>query len=188
MGISLLSLPWCTGYSTNIYHRELYLIIHKYPDDFRTHRLIPTFIFYIKENLHHKYLGRFAMRKAEKFNTLSPEQYGSIKAKAEDIQALNTRHLYDIIRLKRLTATRTLSYLISNYDLVVHSIASPSIQRANINKEPIRCTFTTLQIMEHSIRTSFRDPDSRYVGDKWDLPLNPPSQGMGQENGADPDI
>ena len=78
--------------------------------------------------------------------------------------------------------------LVSNYDITVHRIALLSMQQANTPKEPIMCTFTTLQNMEHSVRTSFGESDTTYVGDKWALPLKRPTQGLGQGNGAAPEI
>ena len=44
------------------------------------------------------------------------------------------------------------------------------------------CMFTTLQNMEHSVRTSFGDSVSTYVGGKWAVPLNPPPQVLVQYN------
>ena len=42
------------------------------------------------------------MIKSEELNTPSPEQYGSRNEKSLDIQALNRRLFYDLIRLKRV--------------------------------------------------------------------------------------
>ena len=69
------------------------------------------------------------MSQAETLYVIAPEQYGSLKSKAADIQALNTRLFYDLIGQKRIPATSILSYLVPNYDLVVHGIASLSLQR-----------------------------------------------------------
>ena len=74
------------------------------------------------------------------------EQYRIIKEKATDIHALNIRLFYDLTRLKRVPATITFTDIVSKYNLLVHSITSLSLQRSNIPKEPIMCTFTTLKI------------------------------------------
>ena len=78
--------------------------------------------------------------------------------------------------------------LISNYDLVVHNIASLCLQRDNVPKYPIKFTFTTPQDMEHSVRTFFGDSEPSYRGDKWDVPLKYPPQGLGKLNGAALDV
>ena len=74
------------------------------------------------------------MSTAEDFDALSPEQYGSIKAKVANISSFNTHLIYDLKRLKRIPSTSTFANLVSNYYIVVHSIASLSMQRANIPK------------------------------------------------------
>ena len=101
-------------------------------------------------------------RKSEELDALAPEQYGSRKVKSTDIQALNTCLFYYLIRLKRVLATSTFTDLIYNYNLVVNRIASLSLQKYNTPKEPIICTFSTLQNMEHSVRIAFGDSDSSY--------------------------
>ena len=55
------------------------------------HHLRPVLMFDIEANLHNKHLGELTMETVEQINALTPEQYGTRKAKAADIQALNTR-------------------------------------------------------------------------------------------------
>ena len=105
--------------------------------------------------MHNKHIGKLTTKIANELETLTLEQYGSTKAKDAYIQDLNTRLFYDLTRLKRIAGTSTFDDLVFNYNLVVHSITSLSMQRANISKEPIMCTFTTLQNMEHSAITAF---------------------------------
>ena len=62
-------------------------------------------MFDTKENIHNKHLGRIAIIKSEEINALYPEQYGRRKEKEEEIQALNTSLLYDLIRLKTVPET-----------------------------------------------------------------------------------
>ena len=56
------------------------------------------------------------------------------------------------------------SDLVSNYDLVVHSIVSLSLKIVNDPKEPILCTFTTIQNMTHSARADVGDSNTTYGG------------------------
>ena len=74
------------------------------------------------------------MRKSEELRALYPKQYTIRKRKASDINALNTQLFYNIIRLKRVPATSTFADLVSNYGIVVHRIASLSLQRDNTPK------------------------------------------------------
>ena len=182
------NFPWTTGYSPERFRKGLDLLIHKKPNDNRVHRLRPILLFDLEANMHNKRLGRIAMENAERLQGVADEQYGSRKHKAADVQALNTRLFYDHIRLKRKPATSTFIDLVSNYDLVVHSIASLALQRVNTPKAPIDCTFTTLQDMVHTVRTAYGDSIESYGGELWAIPCSPPPQGLGQGNGAAPCI
>ena len=146
--------------------KGLDLLIHKDPNDFRPQRIRPILLFDVEAILHNKTLRKEVMQLAILTGTLSPEQYGSIKSKVNDAQALNTRLFCDLTRIKRVSATSVFAELFSNYDLVTHNIAALSLQRANVSKEPIIYTFTTLQEMVHSVRTAFRDSDTLYEGNK----------------------
>ena len=125
---------WFTGYPPKRCRRWIFLLIHKYPNDFRPHRLRPILLIDIESNIHNKHLKKLTIKTAEELNDLTPEQYGSRMAKAVDIQALNTRLFYDLTKIERIPATGTLANLVSNYYLVVHSFASLSMQQANIPK------------------------------------------------------
>eukprot|EP00957_Ditylum_brightwellii_P120597 9199646-Ditylum_brightwellii.AAC.1 len=76
--------------------------------------------------------------------------------------------------------------LVSNYDLVVHSIASLAYQQVGVPKAPVVCTFSSLQDMVHIIRTAYGDSINSYGGELWCILLSPPPQGLGQGNGAAP--
>ena len=93
------------------------------------------------------------MNKEDDQDGLSPKQYGGRKDKSAGIQSLNNCLLYNLIRQKIVSATSTFSELIYNYNLEVRSMASLSLQRVYVPKEPTICTFVTLQNMIHSVKT-----------------------------------
>eukprot|EP00957_Ditylum_brightwellii_P031644 2400093-Ditylum_brightwellii.AAC.1 len=97
--------------------------------------------------MHNKRLGRGAMRRAEACGGVAPEQFGSRRYKLADLQALNTRLFYDHVLLQKIPSTSVFIDLVSNYNLVVHNIASLALQRVGAPKAPICCTFTTIQDM-----------------------------------------
>ena len=105
------------------------------------------------------------MAKDGNLDGLPPEQYESRNFKATNIQALNTQLFYDLIRQKRIAAMSILTDLVSNYNLLVHSITSLSLQRVDVTKEPILYNFTTLQKTTHSVRTAFGDSKKTYGKD-----------------------
>ena len=96
------------------------------------------------------------MHKAEDLEGLTPDQYGSLVAKLDDIKSLNARLFYDLISLKQIPTTSAFIYLISNYYLVVHIISYISLQMFNAPTEPIIFAFTTLLNMINSVGTYFR--------------------------------
>eukprot|EP00957_Ditylum_brightwellii_P154326 11744250-Ditylum_brightwellii.AAC.1 len=90
------------------------------------------------------------MHRAEIIGGIAMEQYGSRKNQAADLQALNTCLFFDCVKLEHKSATSTFIDLVSNYSLVVHSIAVLALQCIGVPKEPINYTFTTLQDMVHT--------------------------------------
>ena len=97
IGWRRFKLSWCTKYSPKRYQRGLNLLIHKEPNDFRPHRLIPILLFDIEEKMNNKHLGRMSMYQDETLDGIYPEQCGIRKAKFADTQALNKKLFYDII-------------------------------------------------------------------------------------------
>ena len=188
VGYLAAHFPWLTGYSPERWRHGIDLLIQKKIGSFLASGLRPILLFDVDANMHNKRLGRLLLQRAEECGGLAPEQYGSRKHKAADVQALNTRLFFDYVRLRRCHAVAEFIDLKSNYDLVVHSIASLCMQRVGAPKEPIICTLTTLQDMKHAVRTAAGDSDFRYGGELWVIPIRPPPQGLGQGNGAAPAI
>ena len=90
------------------------------------------------------------------------EQCGSGRKHAADVQALNTKLYYDLIRMERTPVNSTFIYLVFNYNLVVHSIAYLALQWVGVSKSLIPCTITKLQDMVHTCRKLFGDSTDSY--------------------------
>eukprot|EP00957_Ditylum_brightwellii_P016060 1210174-Ditylum_brightwellii.AAC.1 len=180
------NFTWCTGYSPKQYREGLDLLIHKRSNNSRVSKLRPILLFDIEANMHNKCLGRFAMERAEGLGGIAPEKFGSRKHKSVDLQALNTRLFYAFVQLEHTTSTSTFIDLVSNYNLVVHSIASLALPQAGTPKEPILCTFITLQDMVHTCRMAFGSLTASHGGNVWAIPCPPLPQGFRQGNRAAP--
>eukprot|EP00957_Ditylum_brightwellii_P200605 15292933-Ditylum_brightwellii.AAC.1 len=128
------------------------------------------------------------MQRAKACNGIALEQFGSRRQKSADLQALNTQLYYDHLLLQRIPATSVFIDLVSNYNLVVHNIASLALQRIGMPKAPICCTFTTLQDVVHSVHMTYGDSLEAYGGDLWVVKTKLPPQGLGQGNGTAPCI
>jgi hypothetical protein len=72
----------------------------------------------------------------------------------------------------------------SCYDRIIHLVASIVMQHQNVPDTACICMFTTLQNLEHTIRTIYGDSETGYGGTLWTVP----SHGLVQGNGAGPTI
>ena len=92
--------------------------------------------------------------------------------------------MYDIIRQKKHPGAWCSNDAKSCYDRIVHSVASLAMQRVGAPVEPIICMFTTIQNLQHWIRTVYGDSEINFSGALYAVPF----QGIGQGNGASPQI
>jgi hypothetical protein len=60
------------------------------------------------------------------------------------------------------------------------TITSLSMQRVKFLLGPIICMFTTIQSLNHYIRTIYGDSELSFIGELWTFPI----QGVGQGNAA----
>eukprot|EP00957_Ditylum_brightwellii_P144811 11029953-Ditylum_brightwellii.AAC.1 len=97
---------WYFGYLPQRFREGLDLLIHKKPNSNQSHWLRPILLFDIKANMHSKCIGRYAMQLAEVNGGIAQEQDGSKKHHAADIQVLNTRLFYDMVRLEHTPASQ----------------------------------------------------------------------------------
>ena len=97
----IFNFSWWTRYSPKCYQRGLDIIIHKEPNDWWLHIILPITLFDIDSNMQNNHVGRASIIKSENLDGLVTEQYGNWKFKAAETQALNTRLFYDLTRQER---------------------------------------------------------------------------------------
>jgi hypothetical protein len=88
----------------------------------------------------------------------------------------------DQLRLLKWPGVLCSNDMKSCYDRIVHAVASLCLQRQGISESEVVCVFSTLQNLEHTIRTAYGDSEDTYGGDMWVIPM----QGVYQGNGAGP--
>ena len=115
---------------------------------------------------------------------LAQEQFGSRKTLSSVDQSLNKRLTFDLMRQLKRPGALCSNDAKSCYDRVVHSIASICMQHVGVPQEPIVCMFTTIQNLEHCIRTVYGDLTVTFSGQLWAVPMH----GLGQGNGMGPPI
>jgi len=72
----------------------------------------------------------------------------------------------------------------SCYDHIIHHITAQSMYQCRVNKPALICMCSTIQWLWHHIWTLFRDLQISAGTDIWAVPIS----GIGQGNGADPQI
>ena len=192
---TMAHIPYATGYSPQRWQHVVDFELLKRegvyrPETFRTIQLYePDF------NQNNRLLGRETMAHAERYGTLAVEQYGSRKNLSAILHAVNKVLSFDLIRQYKTPAALCSNDAKSCYDRIIHSVASLCFQHQGVPEPPLVCMLSTLQNMEHTIRTAYGDSTQSYGGSTWATPLaglawgnkeEGPMSGMGQGNGAAP--
>ena len=122
------------------------------------------------------------MRKAEQFQQLAKEQYGSRKSHQAISQALNKRLTADIAMLCKISTIFCSQDAMSCYDRIAHAALAMGLRRQNLPETAIEMLITTIQKMVHRVRTVFGDSDLSYGGSEQTVS----PQGIPQGNGMGP--
>lgn len=177
-------IPYATGYSLDEWKTSLNNMIEKknkgnLVSDLRTINLMEADF-----NFNNHVMGKQVNRCAEANAQIPKEQYGSRKRHQARHQATNKKLLYDLNQFQRKPMILCSNDAKSCYDWIVHSIAALAMQRLGLPPQPMKCMITTLQNMNHYIRTAFGDSDQTLQGSQQAVPF----QGILQGNGAGPTL
>lgn len=181
----MCSIPYASGYAPERYKRSVNAMLLKKVNEKKADKLRTILLLEADFNHLNKKMGKDLMFQAEKFNLIAPEQFGSRKRHSSIDQVLVKRLYYDALRISRTNGFLSSNDAKSCYDRILHSVASISMQRIGMTLAPITCMFTTLQQMQHFIRTGYGLSDKSYGVSLKD---GKPVQGSGQGNGASPTI
>lgn len=177
---TLAHIPYSTGYSPQGWKQSVNVMLEK-GKGVLTKNLRTICLLEADFNFNNKVLAKQIMHCAERNHNLPQEQYGSRKGKKAILHAVNKRLLYDIIHLQRRTAILCSNDAKSCYDRIIHSVASMALQRLGLPPQPSKCMLTTIQDLEHHIRTAYGTSSSSMTN--WSTI---PFQGICQGNGAGP--
>ena len=180
----MAAIPHATGLSPRRWQHGIDCELEKKAGNTRVDSLRTILLFEADANQNFKKVGRDMMYRAEELDALAQEQFGSRKTLSSVDQSLNKRLTFDLMRQLKKPGALCSNDAKSCYDRVVHSIASISMQRLGVPQEPIVSMFTTIQNLEHCIRTAYGDSAATFSGQLWAVPMH----GLGQGNGAGPAI
>jgi hypothetical protein len=157
-------------------------MLEKKAGNFRVDKLRAILLYEPDFNHNNKRLGRDAMYYAEDLKLLAKEQYGSRKHHSAADQGLNKELTTDLLRQKKQPGALNSNDAKACYDRMVHSVTSICLQQMGVPQEPLICMFTTIQNLNHHIRTIYGDSTISFGGKLWVVPV----QSIGQGNGAGP--
>jgi hypothetical protein len=174
-------LPYKYGFSPTRWRKGIDVMLEKKKGVYNIDKLRAILLYEADFNQNNKKLGRDMMALAD---AIAPEQFGSRKFLSAVDQSLNKALTFHIWRQHRTCAALCSNDAKGCYDRIVHNVASLCMQRVRVPKEPIVSMFGTIQSLQHHVRTAFGD-SKRYSSAYND---STPIQGVGQGNGAGPQI
>ena len=183
-GAILASIPFSTGITTTRWLKGTEVMLEKKKEVIRVDKLRTVLLFEADFNMNNKILQQRTMRQGEELEILAPEQGGSRNNFRAIYVALDKKLSIDLCRQKKIPGAVCSNDAKSCYDRIVHSVASLSMQRMGVPKEPLVCMFTTIANLEHNIRTAYGDSLETFGGELYALELS--LNGVGQGNGAGP--
>ena len=180
----MATIPYQSGISPLRWQQGLDIMLQKQQGNFQVEKLRAILLFESDFNQNNKRFGRQLMYIAEKYNAMAMEQFGSRKNMSAIDQSLNKALTFDIWRQGRMPGALCSNDAKSCYDRIVHNFASLCLQRLGAPIAPIISMFSTIQQLNHHIRTVHGDSATSFSGKHWNVPIH----GVGQGNGAGPQI
>ena len=177
-------IPYRSGISPLRWQQGLDIMLQKQQGNFQVEKLRAILLYESDFNQNNKRFGRQLMFIAEKYKGMAMEQFGSRKNMSSIDQSLNKCLTFDLWRQLRTPGALCSNDAKSCYDRIVHNFASLCLQRLGAPIEPILSMFSTIQSLNHHVRTIHGDSETSFSGKQWQVPIH----GVGQGNGAGPQI
>jgi hypothetical protein len=153
----MTSIPYEKGLSLEQWQHGTNVMLEKKTGTFRVDNFRAILLYKADFNQNNKKFGREMMYTAEDLKVIAQEQFGSRTGHTSIDQSLNKRITLDIFGHKKRPSAMCSNDAKSCYDCIVHSVARLAVQRVGAPVEPIVCMFTTIQNLQHRIRTVYGD-------------------------------
>ena len=181
---TLANIPFYSGISPARWQQGIDVMLQKQEGNFNVEKLRAILLYESDFNQNNKRFGHQFMYLAEKYKAMAMEQFGSRKRMSAVDQSLNKCLTFDLWRQFRTPGALCSNDAKSCYDRIVHNFASICLQRMGAPIAPVVSMFSTIQKLNHHIRTVHGISTSSFSGSQWDTPIH----GVGQGNGAGPQI
>ncbi len=178
----MAELSFKTGYSLLRWKKGIDVMIPKKSNSLRAEQLRTIVLMEADFNFLNKLAGKRIMENAENAQSVAEEQFGSRKAKGAINHAVNKQLALDIMRQEKRKFTLVILDAKGCYDRIAPPMASLSLKRQGTPDAYVFMLFSTIQEMQHLIRTAYGD--SRDYYQQEDIPFH----GILQGNGAGPTI
>ena len=124
-----------------------------------------------------KILARRTMEVAGKVGCLADENFGGIRGRSAEQQAVNTRLVIDLALQYRKNTSIAPYDLTSCYDRFVHTFAGIAMRKLGHTKEMVVCRFSMVQELTVNLRTAHGQLDKTNHNDIYIVPLDKSPQG-----------
>jgi hypothetical protein len=179
----MANIPYRYGFSPLRWQQGLDVMLEKKAGIRQLSTLRAILLYEADFNQNNKRLGREMLFRAETGGAVAIEQFGSRKHMSAIDQSLNKALTFDIWRQLRQRGALCSNDAKSCYDRIAHNCASLCLQRVGTPAPPIISMFETIQKLKHYVRTVYGESEIHFV-QQGPVPL----QGVGQGNGAGPQI
>jgi len=159
-------------------------MVEKIAGNCKVAKLCIILLFKANFNQLNKFIRKEMMYQAKENGLIVGEQYGSQHGKSAITQSLNKRLAFDLIQQFKQAAIVCSNDAKSCSDFIVHGIAVQCMYQCGTPKPALVCMFTTIQNLQHHIRTLYGDSTMWAGTEIWAVPV----VGIGQGNGAGPQI
>jgi hypothetical protein len=168
----MTEIPMLSGYSPDRWRKAIDVVLVKKAGVFLANKLRTLVLLFEADfNYLNKHVGRTMIHSAQIFGHLAREQYGSRQGHKAIDQATNKRLTTDLMLLLREPGVVLSQDAIGCYERINHAVGGIIMERQKVPKPTIICMFTTLQDLEHNIRTAYGDSSITYGGNLWAVPL-----------------
>jgi hypothetical protein len=171
-----------SGYAYKRWRKGTDVELLKKANSFHVSKLCTIVLFEADFNFTNKAVGREVGIQGQAHHGMGQEQGGGCKNHQAVELGLNKCLTRDQLRLLKWPGVLCSNDMMSCYDCIVHVVASLCLQYQGISKSEVVCMLSTLQNLEHTIRTAYGHSEDTYGGDLWVIP----TQGVYQGNGVGP--
>ena len=153
----LMSIPMIYGIVPTQYKKMTAIFLQKKHNVRRANKLRTIWLLDSFFSGSIRILAKRTTQRAEAYNMMAKEQFGSRKNHDAKQQATNMRLSLDLIKQIKSPTTIVAADLTSCYDRIGHSLAAMCLRKLGHQVGPLQCRFQTVQQLVVNVRTSLGD-------------------------------